>query len=283
MGLTTRRLRSLLSVMTAMVLGVSALGLAGCGGSGGSGGGGGGEGGVPADDAIKVDEVEWAIEEGIEDGDRVMTFSYENGSDYTIVSVELAMVIDEEATSEEIEAAFPEDLEGHTVEELREQEGMLEAEGIVEPGAASEPAEANLTAEQRDLVVPDMLTVRFLSDGKLYEEYYDFRSDAYDQSSEVIDVEQWGEGELASLLPEPDGLLVDDITESETLFTFSTIGTTQEDFDAYVEACKEAGFTAAVLSHEGFYAAENEDGTNRLVLNLNSGGEISGSLSCPQE
>ena len=282
MGLTTRRLRSLLSVMVALVLGVSALGLVGCGGPGGSGGGGG-EGGVPADDAIKVDEVEWAIEEGIEDGDRVMTFSYENGSDYTIVSVELAMVIDEEATSEEIEAAFPEDLEGHTVEELREQQGMLEAEGIVEPGAASEPAEANLTAEQRDLVVPDMLTVRFLSDGKLYEEYYDFRSDAYDQSSEVIDVEQWGEGELASLLPEPDGLLVDDITESETLFTFSTIGTTQEDFDAYVEACKEAGFTAAVLSHEGFYAAENEDGTNRLVLNLNSGGEISGSLSCPQE
>lgn len=281
MGLTTRRLRSLLSVMTALVLGVSALGLVGCGGSGGSGGGG--EGGVPADDAIKVDEVEWTIEEGIEDGDRVMTFSYENDSDYTIVSVELAMVIDEEATSEEIEAAFPEDLEGHTVEELREQQGMLEAEGIVEPGAASEPAEANLTAEQRDLVVPDMLTVRFLSDGKLYEEYYDFRADVYDQSSEVIDVEQWGEGELASLLPEPEGLLVDDITESETLFTFSTVGTTQEDFDAYVEACKEAGFTSAVLSHEGFYAAENEDGTNRLVLNLNSGGEISGSLSFAQE
>ncbi|WP_418742195.1 DUF6591 domain-containing protein [Enorma massiliensis] len=237
----------------------------------------------PAEDAVKVEDLDWTVASGVDGGTRRAMFSFTNNSDYAIAQVELELTFKEDATSEEIASAYDYVLEGGvTEEELRDWSMRCESNFLVEPGDDSVPDACGIGSwyvnkvEQYELMEPDMLTIVFLHDGKLYEEYYDYRSETYSMSNDTIDTTQWSDSDLASLLPQPEDELVVSTLDSDTRFSFDTICTTREGYDAYVSACSEAGFSSNVTSGDTFYYADSEDGQYHIdIMLIDSNGLMS--------
>lgn len=50
--------------------------------------------------------------------------------------------------------------------------------------------------------------------------------------------------------------------DTEELFLFSAYGISLEQFNAYVEECKNMGYTVDPSSYEGFYSADDTEGYN---------------------
>lgn len=236
---------------------------------------------LPAEDEINIKDIAWSIEPGVDGGDRRMLFEYENKSGYDILSVRLEGRLKTDLTDEEIEAGYSNIIDdGFTVEELRDWVFNAEVGEQLVPGGKSKTDEACLgiyyliNQEQYELVEPDMLTIKFIDDGKLYTEYYDYLSKSYSLSSDVVDLEQWSTTELAKLMPKQDDLLVTDITESSSRFGFETIGTSRESYEAYIEACKEAGYGFDITSGDGFFYSYSEDGKYSLNIFYNNQSEM---------
>ncbi len=244
-----------------------------------------GESAEPKKDAIQIDEIAWVVEAGVDDGDRRVMFSYANNSDYAIAEVRLEMTMKEDAESELIQSAFDYILDqGLTEDDIRDKMFVAESEERVEPGESSSSDTCNFAGyyanniEQYDLMEPDVMTIKFLHNDMLYEEYYDFKSQSYSLSSNVVDIKQWSDSELSALLPVPENEIVVDLSESSTRFSFSTIATSTEGFDAYVEKCRENGFTADVTWDDTFYYSKSEDGAYKLDILL-TGSSMSAYLS----
>lgn len=227
----------------------------------------------PAEDAIKIEQVPYDVSPGVDGGTRRAMFSYENNSDYAIVGIELELLPREDAESEQISSAFDYLIEeGMTEEEVRDGLMTCRSTHIVSPGEVSQETTLNFSGyyvnnvEQYELMEPDLMTIRYLHDGLIYEEYYDFKSGTYDLSSDVTETDLWGEGEICASVPRPEDELVVDVDESETRFSFDTEGSTPDGFSAYVEACKDAGFTENVADTDITYYADNAEGTHHLEL-----------------
>lgn len=272
----------------AAVLGLSPC-LAACsGGSGGSGGGGSAaaQSGEPAEDAIKIEEIDYTVDLGIEDGNRRVMFEFTNNSAYEIVSLEIDCKIRDDATDDELKSSCDYILEsGWTLEELRDSVITYQSYYRVGAGETSDPDPIFFggyyatNEDQADIIEPDLMTIKFLSDGKLYTEYYDFKSQTYDLDSEVIDTTDWSDSDTAKMLPETDSLVVVATQETSEEFSFETTATTQGDFEEYVVACKEKGFTANVEKGDRTFRATTEDGAYSVDLYLYSWGELKGSVS----
>lgn len=80
------------------------------------------ESATPADDAIKVEQIDYEVKDGVENGYRRVLFGYTNNSDYTVVSVDLLMDMPEDVEDEELESAFADLIEQgfYTVENLHD-------------------------------------------------------------------------------------------------------------------------------------------------------------------
>ena len=228
----------------------------------------------PAKDEVKIDELSWSAEMGAENGMQHMMFSYTNNSDETIVGFDLEMGLKADAETEAVESAFSNVLEqGASLENV--QNALMHGEGTfaTNPGATSKPDALSLggswyviNPEQYELMEPKELTIQFLRGSLLYTEYYDFESGSYTLDTNVVDTSQWSDSELASLLPRPEGELVTDVRDYADQFSFDTASTAPEGFDAYVEACKAAGFTQNVANTDTTYYADSEDGGYSLDL-----------------
>lgn len=268
-------MRKVWQVIATVALGVV---LAGC--SGGSGLPAAGEAPAPAqegaltDDTIKVDQISYAAKPGVEGARRRVQFSYTNNSDYTIVGVRLDMALRDDVEDEEIESAFGELIENGllNVDNIREWGMTCENTFAVEPGQESSRRTplVGITyvtdMAQYELMEPDLLTIQFLVDGTIYEEYYDFRSESYTLSSDAIDATQWGSGELSEAIPRPEDALVTSTDEGEDRFSFDVSCMTADEFDDYVELVREAGYTVGVAQTDTTYYADSEDGLHHIDL-----------------
>lgn len=243
--------------------------------------------GMP-DDAVKVEQIDYEVVSGIEDGNRRAMFHYTNGSDYTVVEVSLRLTVPDDVTDDEIESTF-EDLVSEdilTADEIREMGMTCESTYAVDPGETSGDR-APLVGlwyvtgvDQYELMEPDMALIRFLADGKLYEEYYDYRTGAYNLSDDVIDAGQWGSGDLCEAVPRPEGALVTDVRDGETQFSFEVISMTPTDFATYVAACRDAGYTKGIAETDTTFYADSADGMYHVdLLYWKENGRLSGYVS----
>lgn len=167
----------------------------------------GNEGGAPAaeatqsapgvmpgeDDSIKIDEVEWSVDEGIVDGERKVALSYTNNSSFTIMQFRIEFVQREDVTDEE-RAVFDEvyaDSDWAPDVEASELYLVGDNQHFVESGQEADPAPCTLayatdapTMEQYGLMEPSVASIVYLGgDGKVYCEYYDFLNDSYSLDS----------------------------------------------------------------------------------------------------
>lgn len=262
-------------IWTAVLVGVVSLTIAGCNGGGASSGGqeSSAGAGAPSDDAIRVEQIDYEVTSGVIDGSRRAIFNYTNNSDYTIIGLNLEMVFPDDVDQSAIEEAYDYILDGDVeVDDILDSTMSCEDEFEVEPGEESRDATCSVyghyvvNVEQYELMEPDMLTIRFISDGLIYEEYYDFRSESYSLSSDVIDPNQWAEGEFEEAAPKPEDALVVDTSESDTRFSFEIAAMTQDEFEAYVDAFREAGYTVDIAQTDMTYYADNEDGVYHIDL-----------------
>lgn len=259
----------------------------------------------PNKDEIKIDQIEWNADSSVVDvkdlglytsgpfGNKIrcVVFSYTNNSNYPIIDLECSYSLKEGVSAENVKNAFAaskeyglsssdlEKLANLTQEELSLLHLNAESTERVDNGASSEKSVIKLgdnipivTMEQYELFEPSIMTIKYLaSNGKLYEESYDFKYQTYSLSDKTIDTKQWSDSELASQLPRPESLLISKFSETSNLLNFETICTTQSEFDDYVSACKDKGFTNDATTLDSLYRATSADGKYEVSLSFYSG------------
>ena len=109
----------------------------------------------------------------------------------------------------------------------------------------------------------------------------DSNSGGYDPSDSYTEI-TWPSSDLVSLLPVPEMLLGEINSESEDYFNVD-LGATQEQFNAYVDACQEAGFTENYQKSSTRFQAYNVDGYYLYVSYYSSWQEMSITIRVPEE
>lgn len=223
-------------------------------------------------DAIKYDEIELTVEEGFWYDTRKPVFTFTNNSDFDVITVEIEFSQKEDVTEEQRAAVFSEFMNDDYYKDDDFTEYVIDAykEELVAPGETSQEAEVALNhtghslenVEYFDYFEPSILQIAYLGgDGKAYLEYYDFKTGKYkDASSGGKDITEWSDSELAKMIPEFKAPVRYVTSDSERLFSFDTLGVTAEDFAAYVDKLKKAGFDQVKYDEDDSFAAYNKDG-----------------------
>lgn len=224
----------------------------------------------PAKDEVKAEEIAWTVDNAVVDGKRRVAIQYENKSAYTIANLRIDFAVKQDLSEEELQTAFS----GMQSEINTDPAGNAKKNGMwgevsvpVLSGESSVPGPLEVGAiyindmAQFEAVEPDLMRIAFLTDdGKMCEETYDFKNDSYSLNSKVVDTTEWGSEEPATMSPKADGMIVVDIDDTAERFFFDAIDVDQEEFDAYVDACKEMGFTAEPAETDQTYYADHVDG-----------------------
>ena len=135
------------------------------------------------DDSIKIDEIDWTVEESVMYGDRRLVLSYENNSPFTILFFGVEFAQRDDVTDEQ-RSVFDEAYADSDYDPGIEPEEMYivgQGQDYVEPGEASDPISCGLsmaltlpTSDQLDLMEPSIATIRYFDgDGHIYTEYYE--------------------------------------------------------------------------------------------------------------
>ena len=247
-------------------------------------------------DNVKIEDLEWYIEEGILKNDRYELFSYTNNSDYVIKNFTINLLQKESVTEDDIanvhgyikEALNCSD---EDIEWLKSEEFGIQArsEVILYPGQSIENQYVFYykgivyvkAPEHMELVEPDIATIEYIKDDKIYTEYYDFKTGKYSLDSEVEKAFQWPESSVAKKLPKPEVLILEDSYSDEDYINCEAFGVSLNDFNDYVSLCKEYGFTEDMMEHEGFYSADDVEGYDLMLSYDNSSNSMSVILYAP--
>lgn len=212
---------------------------------------------VPADDAITIDQIDWTVQEEVIDGDRCVGSSYVNNSDYPIVSIGIEFTQLEDVTDEQrsvFDGMYAEDSD--YIPPVDADELYIDAENqhYTAPGDEVDPWTCELsyslnalTMEQYELMEPNMAHIRYVgSDGNIYSEYHDFLNDTYEldegETEETIESDTCPTSDLAGMMPQMEAAAIAVEHDDEESFEVLAYGVTEDDFNSYIEQCREAGF-----------------------------------------
>ncbi len=222
--------------------------------------------------SISIEDIDWKVEEGIIDGDRIISFGYTNNTDYTIADVEMKFVQKDDVTPEQ-RAVFDilkEENSLWTDEDIEKMHILGYNRKVADPGetVGESPCSINGTytrvknMEQYDLMRPDTVSIVYIGkDDKLYMMYYDFNTKQYGSSTQGSkELYEWSDSELSSLLPKPEFRIVSVGSDDDDYFFFDAYGVSREEFNAYTQQCAEAGFTNVQFEGNDAYRAINADG-----------------------
>ena len=274
-------MRRTVAFALAAVLGLSPC-LAACtGASGGSGGGGGSAAdGAPAaqpkqpeptSDAITLDEFEYTAGSSVVDGQRVVGFSFTNNSEYVVVNARLDMRFKDGVTVEQVRPLLGDDAEWICEQSYDPLTNDNIADKVVcgtsgwyeiGEGESSETSAFSFAdyagwLENGDIVEllePDVLTIQFLCNDRIYTEYYDFKGESYSLSSETVDDLAWPDEDKAGSLPRPEGKHTFISGEWDDHVTVQAISMSRDEFEEYVEKLEDAGYSIEPEENSGFYA-----------------------------
>ncbi len=280
-----RKTKKLLSMILVAFLAIT---MSAC--SGTSGDGESGESGTSSstDNLIKIEDIEWSVDQQIVDGDREIVFSLTNNSNYTISEIELTFVQADETTDEQIEDFYSTmqsnlSLSDEDLQEVKDyaDNGIGAHVSYNIPITTSETMQDyicyftgyKILSDQAsfEYLEPDILTVYYVYNNTIYCEYYDYQSDSYSMGSYTSTANELLNctNELKDLLPSLDEFDVIDVgTNEEGNLRIEVYGMDSDEYKTYLEAIKEAGFIYDVDEYnyidEGWgsagYDATNEEG-----------------------
>lgn len=247
---------------------------------------------------LSMKDIVWSVDEGVVDGERYVLMSYTNNSPFVISGFEISFIEKDSITPEERETYYSEiqeafDFSDEDLADLKEREISMhtETDRIVATGETASNVNCyyysgfyylkNLA--HYNLVEPDIATIRYIDDGRIYTVNYDFKSDKYTMDDETVEAYQWSTTTLGDHIPKPDVQVVEVGRDDEMIFMFDAYGMSLEQFNAYVEECKAQGYTIDASNFEGFYTADNDEMYN-VYLNYNKNDNyMSGTIEAPEE
>lgn len=254
-------------------------------------------GGSTAKEKINIKDISWKVDEGIVDGDRYVLLNYTNNTKYTITNFELTFK-EKPGVTEEEKAKFYSDIQENfemndeDLEELKNQPISMhvETDRVVDSGESVSHVNCYYYSgifylkeiNHYNLVEPDIATIKYIDEDKIFTVYYDYGSKKYSAESETEIAYQWSQTELGSKIPKPDVKVVESGRDDEIIFMFDAYGLSLEQFNAYVEECKELGYTIEPGSFEGFYSADNTEGYNVYLYYDEKDYSMSGTISAPE-
>lgn len=279
--------KNIIQVLAVCVCIIAAMCLGGCGEGSGSDGG--------SSNAPKFDFgcIEWGVGTSVIEGDRVVTFGYDNNSDYDIAELSLEYKLKDDVTEEEI-AKYSELKEKaeNMEEELSDLTISVRVDNIVEAGGSVSDIPMNLDKtiqyyteyDAYDLFEPDIMTVLYFKGNDIYTAYYDYKSQETSYSDEVLKAFTWSDSELAKKLPKSDARIAIVGFDDETRFHVNTYGVTKEKYEEYIGQCKEAGFTKNIDNDVDWnWEAEDAEGNKVDLIYDSSSDELSIAIDAPRK
>ncbi|MEG1523883.1 MAG: hypothetical protein RR475_02530 [Clostridia bacterium] len=225
---------------------------------------------------IKIEQLDWAVEETVIDGDRALSLNYTNNSKYTIASFCIKFEPKENATDEEL--SLLSDVKDLSIDEIFI---LGENYRFASPGETvydSMPCQFNQvyelvqSVEQYNIMEPTIATIEYLDGDMVYTEYYDFKTTAYGESSHGGEyMHEWSESEISKLIPRIEDLPVYVSNDNEDRFDFYAYGASREYLEAYIEKCKESGFTTYDLDAGDWIILSN--GQYKIDIGYHTGQE----------
>lgn len=250
---------------------LAAMMLAGC--SAGNGTGGSGISSVIQ--PLDLSKVEYSVESAPVDNQRQDVMSFTNGTDVTLVGVELQYRQKDGVTDDQRKTAFADlrkavsMIEDSDYEELKEEPLKCTSELIVKPDAKGENGECTIggwkaIGDFTSLMEPDLMTVAYLKGGdKIGMATYDFASKKTTMNKDEAKANQWGDDKLTKTLPTPKATIIRGST-SDTSVGYSVFGYTHDQFSNYVEECKKKGFTVDD-DGDSYSSMKGKDGSSLSV------------------
>lgn len=92
----------------------------------------------------------------------------------------------------------------------------------------------------------------------------DSNSSLTEDLSDYSDIE-WPDTEIASAIPKPKSSIGKIIFESDDGLMITLANISYDDYNDYVEKCKQLGYTVDHVTMESMYSAKNEDGHTIMV------------------
>ncbi len=239
------------------------------------------------EDSIRIEDIDWNVDERVIDGDKCLSFNYTNNTAYTIVDVELKFIQKEENTVEQIKEVFDDytsfsKMTDKTVSNIY----MLGYnEKIAASGETVENSHCNINnswraqkIQQYEILKPSELKVEYVgNDNKIHCLYYDYETELYKKSDDVKEVYNWKNTKLSKLLPIPKFKFVSSNGDDNS-FDFEIKGIDLEQFNSYISDCENGDFSEEVNKTENTYNAKTKEG---YMLNIEYSSikeKISGSI-----
>lgn len=229
-------------------------------------------------ETIKIDDIAWNVDQGIVDGEKYVLLDYTNNSKYTVTDFEMTFKEKGSVTEEDKENFYNEikdkfSMSDDDISELKQRDISMhaETEKIVEPGESAKNINCYYYSgiyylkdiNHFNLVEPDVATIKYINDNKIYTSYYDFSTKKYSEDENTEEAYYWTTSELGTKIPKPDVKVVKKyISDNENSFGFEAYGLSLDQFNEYVDKCKQLGFTVDESSYEGYYSADDKDGYN---------------------
>ena len=229
---------------------------------------------------ISIEDLDWTIEEKNQDGERYIMMDLVNNSPYTIMELNITFTEKKDVSEEEKEAFYQEikediGLSDEDIEQIKDRplEMYAQTDKIVDSNESLNNQHAYYyegyvylkNPRLYEMVEPDIATIKFVCEDKIYVEYYDFHSKKYSFKDTKEDAFYWTDSTLGDKIPKPEVQIVQEIGDYEGSFSFEAYGVTKEDFNKYVEECKESGYTAEAEDLGDYYSAKDSEGYSLSV------------------
>ena len=228
---------------------------------------------------IMIDQVEFTVGEEIDDGERDVFMQLINNSDYTISEFEITFSQKSDITKEQKEEFYADlqskyELSDEDMETLKELGIAMYSKTKKVTPSGEKKGKNHLyyysgyyymrNLDHFDLVEPDIATIKYVKDEKIYTEYYDYRSGNYSLDDDEEDAFEWGSASpLADMITKPDVEICKVDFDRDDLFKYEAFGYTLDECKAYIEDCKAKGFTIDESTSDYYrysFDAENDEG-----------------------
>ena len=246
---------------------------------------------------VNIEDIAWTVDEGVVDGERYVLLNYTNSSNYTLTNFEITFK-EKNGVTEKEKVKFYSDIQkkleasDDDMEEFKNRSISMHAktDRVVNPSESVSNVNCYYYGgytylkdiEHYNLVEPDIATIKYIDEDKIFTVYYDYGSKKYSSEAETETAYQWSQTDLGSKIPKPDAKVVESGRDDDAIFMFDAYGLLLEQFNAYVEECKELGYTVEPGSFEGFYSADNAEGYNVYLHYDEKSYSMSGIISAPK-
>lgn len=251
---------------------------------------------------INFDDIAWNVDETIVDGERKTVFNFTNNSKYSIASLEIDFKEKADITESDKQTFYNSlkkeyELSDEDMADLNE-DGVkmnVNTEELVKSGETSSNEDCQFESPFYDdledvslynYMAPDIATVRYLNDGKIYTAYYDFNAEKLTLENETLDAYNWSTTEIGNKIPKLEAEVLLSNSDNSESFSFYAMGVSEEQIKQYIASCQESGYTKSTDNSDSkykiYFVAENEDGFKLQVEYLKKNSNVYVSMEAPE-